>query len=74
MSKNGDLELFNYSNSCTFDKAWDIYELKNQRPKSPTRDNIASLSNSRSEGETSIQQEKDKNFNPFDWNSYKTRL
>jgi hypothetical protein len=50
----------------SFDKAWEIYELRNQSAKAPkreSRDNAASLSGSQSQGDTSIT-EKDKNFNP----------
>lgn len=58
------------------EKAWEIYELKNQASKAPkqkSRDNIASLSGSHSQGETNIA-EKDKNFNPLDWGAWRNRI
>ncbi len=60
-----------------FEKAWEYYEVKNQISKAPTqksRDTVASLNGSRSEGDTNVAVDKDKSFNPFDWNSYKRRL
>lgn len=60
-----------------FEKGWEIYELKTQASKAPrsqSRDNVASLSGSPSQGEPSAIAEKNKNFNPFDWDSYKKRI
>ena len=60
-----------------FEKAWEIYELKqgsSNAPKRSSRDAVASLSGSPSQGDADIQAEKDKNFNPLDWNSYKKFL
>lgn len=60
-----------------FDKAWDIYEMKNQVEKAPrrqSRDNVASLTGSQTSGDTSIQAEKNKNFNPLDWGGWRDRL
>lgn len=59
------------------DKAWEIYELKQQiakAPKAQARDAVASLSNAQSQGEPSVEAEKNKSFNPLDWGSYKNRL
>ena len=59
------------------DKAWEIYELKSQATKTPkkiARDNVSSLLGNRSEGESSEKEERDKNFNPMDWNAYQKRL
>lgn len=59
-----------------FNKAWEIYELKTQATKAPKakeRDSIAQLSGSQTQGDTSIT-DKDKNFNPFDWNAWRKRL
>lgn len=60
-----------------FDKAWEIYELKQNSGKSQTRqsrDNVASLSGTNTQGDTAVNAEKDKNFNPLDWNAYKSRI
>ena len=59
------------------DKAWEIYQLKQklaEAPKKESRDNVAALSGSQTQGETSVAVDKDKNFNPLDWNAYKKRL
>jgi hypothetical protein len=59
------------------DKAWEIYELKQQALKAPkvqARDAVASLSNAQSNGDPNVQTEKNKSFNPLDWGSYKNRL
>ncbi len=56
-----------------FDKAWEIYELKRERtnaPKKQSRDSIASLNDTGTQGDTSVS-EKDKNFNPLDWGATK---
>lgn len=59
-----------------FEKAWEIYELKQQASKAPktkARDQVASLSGTQTQGEPVIT-EKDKNFNPLDWNAYQRRI
>lgn len=59
-----------------FDKAWEIYELKNtaaKAPKAQARDQVASLTGTASQGDTSIT-EKDANFNPLDWNAWRKRI
>lgn len=51
----------------SFEDAWEIYELKTQSAKKgkiEARDNVASLSGNRTQGETLSQEERDKNFNP----------
>lgn len=67
----------NYSGQILpFEKAWEIYELKQGASKAPqikARNQIAGLSGSQTQGETNIS-EKDKNFNPFDWNAYQRRI
>ena len=71
--KDGD---GNYIAMIPFDKAWEIYEVKSQVSKSPktkSRDAVASLNGSRSEGESTIT-EKDKTFNPLDWNAWRNRI
>jgi hypothetical protein len=58
------------------DKAWEIYELKQQVVKGPraqARDEVASLTNAASQGQPD-QEEKNKSFNPLDWGSYKNRI
>lgn len=60
-----------------FDKAWEILELKQNSGKAQTRqsrDNVAALSGTNTQGDTAVNAEKDKNFNPLDWNAWKTRL
>jgi len=59
------------------DKAWEIYELKNQvakAPKQASRDSIASLSGTATQGSSSQREEQDKAFNPLDWNAWKRRI
>lgn len=59
-----------------FDKAWEIYELKNKVTKAPTtqaRDSVAALSGTQSQGSVEVD-EKNKNFNPLDWNAWKQRI
>lgn len=62
----------------SFDKAWQIYEMKNQSSKLVTkqsRDNVASLTGSKSSGEPSADEiERDKNFDPLDKSAWKRRL
>lgn len=58
------------------DKAWEIYNLKNEvakLPKKEARNAVASLSGSQTQGEPG-EGEKDKNFNPFDWNAWKKKV
>jgi hypothetical protein len=58
------------------DKAWEIYELKNEASKAPqrqSRNNVAALSNSNSQGDPDAE-EKNKNFNPMNWSGWKSRL
>lgn len=60
-----------------FDKAWEIYELKNQSVKSAktqSRNNVASLTGSQSQGDPGAIAEQNKNWNPLDWDAWKRRL
>jgi hypothetical protein len=60
-----------------FNKAWEIYQLKKQSSKAPkvqSRNAVAQLSANQTQGETSVQTEKDKNFNPLDWDAYRNRI
>lgn len=59
------------------EKAYEIYELKQQAstaPKKIARDSVASLSGSQSQGQSDAKAEQDKSFNPFDWDAAKKRL
>jgi hypothetical protein len=61
-----------------FDKAWEIYELKNNSTKSATRqsrDTVAALSGTSSQGNTTAQtEEQNKNWNPLARGSWRARL
>jgi hypothetical protein len=60
-----------------FDKAWKILELQKNSSKSSQRsdrDSVASLSGVTSQGNTDIQVEKDKNWNPLARGSWRSRL
>lgn len=71
-------EYGNYQGAVMpFDKAWDIYELKQQVSTSSTRkerDAVAALSSAPTNGETDIKAEQDKNWNPFEKSSWRKRL
>lgn len=59
-----------------FEKAWEIYELKDKASKAPkvqARDSVAALSGNRTQGESTLT-DKDKNFNPLDWNAWRNRI
>ncbi len=60
-----------------FEKAWEVYELRNnvsKAPKQRARDAVAALNGADSSGVANAQAEKDKNFNPLNWNAWKDRL
>ena len=60
-----------------FDKAWEIYELKQNSGKAQTRksrDNVASLSSTNTQGEPDIKEEQAKNFNPLNWSAWRNRI
>lgn len=60
-----------------FDKAWEIYELKNavnKAPKVQSRNTVANLLGNQTQGESVAKDEQNKNFNPLDWNAYKSRI
>lgn len=60
-----------------FEKAWEIYELKNQvsaSPRKQARNSIAGISGSQTQGETSIGGDKSNNFNPLDWDAWRKRV
>jgi uncharacterized protein with von Willebrand factor type A (vWA) domain len=70
----------NYAGALVpFEAAWDYVQAKAGSTKAPqrqSRDQVASLTGSQSQGEPNLseKQERDKNWNPFAWDSYKTRL
>ena len=70
----------NYAGALVpFEAAWDYVQAKQGTSKAParqSRDQVASLTGSQSQGEPNLseKQERDKNWNPFAWDSYKTRL
>ena len=62
-----------------FEAAWDYVQAKDGTQRSArtqSRNQIAAASASQSQGEPSLseREEANKNFNPLDWNSYKSRL
>jgi len=60
-----------------FDKAWEVYEFRNNASKAPkktSRDSVASLSGTQTQGQPSDKAEQDKNFNPLDWNSWRNKI
>jgi hypothetical protein len=60
-----------------FDKAWEVYELKNASSRSATRqsrDNVAALSGTSSQGNTTDQAKKDESWNPLARGSWRNRL
>jgi len=59
-----------------FDKAWKIYQMENQSSKEASiqsRNSVASLSNTRSQGEPTLT-DKDANFNGQDWGAWRKRI
>lgn len=60
-----------------FEKAWEMYELKNNSGKTvsrQSRDNVASISGASSSGNTDVQAEKDKSWNPLARGTWRSRL
>lgn len=69
----------NYAGETTsLEKAWEVYELKNnisKAPKTQARDTVAALTGKLSQGGTTAEvEERNKNWNPLNWNGYKDRL
>lgn len=61
----------------SFDKAWEIYELKQNSGKSvqrKDRDSVAALSATSSQGDTDAIAEQNKNWNPLARGSWRSRL
>lgn len=61
----------------SFDKAWEIYELKNAATKAPKiqqRNNVAGILGNQSQGEPNNNAEQNKNWNPLDWDAWKRRI
>lgn len=60
-----------------FEKAWEIYELKQGSQKSvqrKDRDSVAALSGTSSDGNTEVNEEANKNWNPLARGSWRKRL
>lgn len=68
----------NYQGSLIpFDKAWDIYEMKNNTltaSRKQSRDEVALKTGTNSQGNADVNLEKDQNFNPFERRSWAKRL
>lgn len=68
----------NYSGDLLpFDKALEIYEMKNQtktQTSKKARSNATNLTGRNTEGEPSGAEKANKDFNPLDWNSYRRRI
>lgn len=68
----------NYSGDLLpFDKAMEIYELKNQskgQVSKRARSTATRLTSGSSDGEPSGNEASDKAFNPLNWNSYRNRI
>lgn len=61
-----------------FEKAWEIYELKQNSGSAKqrqARDSVASLTATSTQGDTAADAgEKEKNWNPLDWNAWRKRV
>lgn len=60
-----------------FEKAWEMYELKQNSGKTAQRkdrDSVAALSGTSSQGDTDVTAEQNKNFNPLARGTWKSRL
>lgn len=60
-----------------FEKAWEMYELKQNSGKTAqrsSRDSVASLSASQSQGNTDVNEETNKNWNPLARGTWRSRL
>ena len=60
-----------------FEKAWEVYEMRQEVAKAPharSRDGVAALSGRQSQGEAGATNDRDKNFNPLDWNAWRSRI
>ena len=68
----------NYSGDLlSFDKAYEIYEMRNQRQAQVTRKARSvptRLTGTNTDGEPSGKEKSDKDFNPLDWNAYRRRI
>lgn len=61
----------------SFDKAWEIYELKQNSGKQAQRkdrDSVASLSGTQTQGDTQVSEEQAKNWNPLARGTWRSRL
>lgn len=68
----------NYSGDLLpFDKAMEIYELKNQskgQASKRARSTVTRLTSGSSDGEPSGAEKVNKDYNPMDWNAYRRRI
>lgn len=64
--------------TLSFDKAWEIHEMKQQSSSATSkkaRSTATNLTSGRTEGEpSSTTEERNKNFDPRDWNAYRRRI
>lgn len=61
----------------SFDKAWEIHELRQSQATTKTRKARsvpAALTSDRTEGEPDVKEAQNKSWNPLDWNAYKKRV
>lgn len=68
----------NYSGDLLpFDKAYEIYQLKNQtrtQASKKARSNATNLTSRNTEGEPNSVEKNNKSFDPLNWNSYRSRI
>lgn len=68
----------NFTSMIPFEKAYDIFNLKQQADKAPkvqSRNKVASINNAKTQGSPSDDQaERNKNFNPLDWGAALRRI
>lgn len=68
----------NYSGDLLpFDKAYEIYEMKNQsrvQSNKKARSTATRVTSNSSEGEPSGLEKQNKEFNPLNWNAYRSRI
>jgi len=60
-----------------FDKAWEIYELKTQAAKAPkqkARNAVAATSATGTSGEAAVSADRDRDFDPLNWNAWQNRV
>lgn len=63
----------NYVAHIPFEKAWDIFKVTTKSAPTPAQKQALQATATDTEGEAKLN-EKNKNFNPLDWNSYRRRI